>query len=162
MEKDTKADLDKLLVRADVAALATQLYGHVLDCIDFGQLYGLEQQLWHLLAELKLDDDLAKALIQRAIVRAATDPATGSTDVPPGISKAEAKAADFDEGCPFCRYEAAHPHEAEADEEPAHGHGDDACSLCDDLANDWRKQHADALRAGARRLTARSAKRVSS
>ncbi len=133
--------------RPDLAALEAQLYGHVLDCIDFGALYGLEQLLWHLvdklgLGALDLDDRLSKWMIRRAIVRAAHDPSTAFTDVPFGITKDEAKAARFDPECPFCRYEDEHPREQESE----HHHTGDDCPLCDDLAREWREKHADALR----------------
>jgi hypothetical protein len=136
-----------LAERADLAALEEQLYGHVLDCIDFDALNGLEQLLWHLvdklgLGDLDLEDHLSSWLIRRAIVRAAYDPATSFTDVPYGITKAEAKAARFDPECPFCRYEDEHPRE----EDDEHEHDDDSCSLCDDMAREWREKHAAALR----------------
>jgi hypothetical protein len=136
-----------LAERPELAALEEQLYGHVLDCIDFDALYGLEQLLWHLvdkvgLGALDLDDRLSSWMIRRAIVRAAHDPTTSFTDVPFGIMKAEAKAARFDAECPFCRYEDEHP----GDKEDEHEHGGDDCSLCDDMARAWREQHAGALR----------------
>jgi hypothetical protein len=134
--------------RADLAALEQQLYGHVVDCIDFDALFGLEQLLWHLVDELGLgglDDcgDLSKTLIRRAIVRAAHDPSTAITDVPYGITKEEERAAKFDAACPFCRYEDEHPPEGR---DAAHDHEDESCPLCDDMARAWREQHADALR----------------
>lgn len=128
-------------------ALAEQLYGHVVECIDFDALFGLEQLLWHLVEKIglgKLDDegDLSKNMIRRCLVRAAFDPATAFTDVPYGITKAEEKAAKFDPECPFCQYEAEHPREPEDE----HDHEDESCSLCDELAAAWRKEHAEALR----------------
>jgi len=138
-----------LAKRSDLAALEAQLYGHVVDCIDFGALFGLEQLLWHLVDELglgTLDDsgDLSKALIRRAIVRAANDPLTAMSDVPYGISKDEERAAKFDEACPFCQYEAEHPPQDEGDGE--HDHDEEPCQLCDEMARAWRAKHADALR----------------
>lgn len=137
-----------LAERADLQALEEQLYGHVLECIDFAALDGLEQLLWHLvdtlgLGDLDLDDRLSTWLIRRALVRAAYDPATTFTDVPYGITKAEAKAVRFDPGCPFCRYEDEHPREREDAE---HEHAGDDCSLCDELARGWRAKHAEVLR----------------
>jgi len=137
-----------LAERADLAALEEQLYGHVLDCIDFDALNGLEQLLWHLvdklgLGDLDLEDRLSTWLIRRAMVRAAHDPSTAFTDVPFGITKAEAKAVKFDDDCPFCQYEAEHPREAESDE---HDHDDEPCSLCDHMAREWRDKHADVLK----------------
>ena len=137
-----------LAQRAELVALAEQLYGHVVDCIDFGALFGLEQLLWHLVGELGLEGldeegDVSRAMIQRAIVRAAFDPLTRISDVPYGITKEEAKAARFDEACPFCRYE---DEEARAAKTEKHDPGDEDCPCCDDLACEWREQHAEALR----------------
>ena len=136
-----------LAERKDLAALEEQLYGHVLDCIDFDALNGLEQLLWHLvdklgLGDLDLEGGLSTWMIRRAIVRAAHDPTTTFSEAPFGITKAEAKAARFDAECPFCRYEDEHPREAEDEQE----HGDEPCPLCDDMAREWRDKHADALR----------------
>lgn len=147
-EAPSPAVTTALAERSDLAALEEQLYGHVLDCIDFDAINGLEQLLWHLvdklgLGDLDLEDRLSTWLIRRAIVRAAYDPATTFSDVPYGITKAEAKAVRFDPDCPFCRYEDEHPREAEEDE---HAHDDDPCALCDDMARAWRVQHADKLR----------------
>jgi hypothetical protein len=134
--------------REQLAALERQLYGHVLECIDWNALFGLEQMLWSVLDELGIDDcevavDLAKAMISRAIVHASDDPATACSSVPYGITKAEAKAVSFDEACPFCQFE------AEAAKRPKpepHDHDEEPCGLCDDLARMWREQHADALK----------------
>lgn len=144
-----RLELDLAIARSpELRALETQLYGHVLECIDFDGLFGLEQLLWHLIDklgfdELGLHDGLSKALIQRAIMRAARDPSTSFSDVPFGITKAEAKAAKFDPECPFCQYEAEHPREASDAE---HEHDDEPCSLCDEMAREWHEKHADALR----------------
>jgi hypothetical protein len=138
-----------LAERPELAELEEQVYDHVLECIDFDALYGLEQLLWHLvdklgLGELDLEDGLSSWIIKRAIVRAAHDPTTSYTDVPFGITKAEAKAVKFDDDCPFCRYEAEHPREAKIDDE--HDHDDEPCPLCDDMAREWREKHADVLK----------------
>lgn len=135
-----------LAEREDLAALEEQLYEHVVDCIDFDALFGLEQLLWHLVDKLglgQLDDEagLSKQLIRRALVRAAYDPSTAFSEVPFGITKEEEKAASFDPECPFCQYEAEHPRE-----DSEHDHEDESCTLCDELAREWREQHADALR----------------
>ena len=137
-----------LAERKDLAALEEQLYGHVVDCIDFGALFGLEQLLWHLVGKLglgRLDEegDLSKQLIRRALVRAAYDPSTAFSDVPFGITKEEEKAANFDPECPFCRYEDEQARTAKPAE---HDHEDECCPLCDGMAAAWRKQHAEALR----------------
>ncbi len=136
-----------LAEREDLAALEEQLYEHVVDCIDFGALSGLEQLLWHLVDQLglgRLDEegDLSKQLIRRALVRAAYDPTTAFSNVPYGITKEEEKAAKFDPECPFCQYEAEHPREQDAE----HDHDDEPCSLCDEMAREWREKHAEALR----------------
>jgi hypothetical protein len=148
-EVPSPAVVNALAERADLAALEEQLYGHVVDCIDFDTLFGLEQLLWHYvdklgLGELELDDGLSHWMIRRAIIRAAHDPSTSFSDVPFGITKSEEKAAKFDADCPFCQYEAEHPREQEKDGE--HDHDGDACPLCDDMAREWREKHADALR----------------
>lgn len=141
-----------LTERKDVAALEEQLYEHVVDCIDFDALFGLEQLLWHLVDKLglgRLDEDegLSKQLIRRALVRAAYDPTTAFSDVPFGITREEEKAAKFDPECPFCRYEDEQARTAK-DREHDHedDHEDECCPLCDDMAAAWRKQHAEALR----------------
>jgi hypothetical protein len=130
----------------ELTALEDHLYKHVVECIDFDKLFGLEQLLWHLVDDLghgALDEDagLSHWLIRRAIVRAAHDPSTTCSDVPYGITKEEERAARFDAACPFCRYEAEHPFE---DDE--HDHDEEPCQLCDELARAWRAEHADALR----------------
>ena len=127
----------------ELGELTKQLYGHVMDAIDFEALFQLEQMLWSLLPQCGIEDDddgdLASRLIAEAIVRASKDPARHVSFVPAGITKAEAKAVDFDERCPFCQMEAATPRED-------HDHGGEACLLCDDLARMWREEHADLLR----------------
>jgi hypothetical protein len=136
-----------LAEREDLAALEEQLYEHVVECIDFDALFGLEQLLWHLVDKLglgRLDDEsrLSKQLIRRALVRAAYDPTTSFTDVPHGITKEEEKAVKLDPECRFCQYEAEHPRE-QAD---GHEHEDESCSLCDEMAREWREKHAEALK----------------
>ena len=135
-----------LAEREDLAALEEQLYEHVVECIDFDQLFGLEQLLWHLVDKLglgRLDDEsgLSTQLIRRALVRAAYDPTTAFTDVPYGITKDEEKAVKFDPECPFCQYEAEHPRE-----DAEHDHEDEHCPLCDDMAREWREKHAEVLK----------------
>jgi len=147
LEAPSAAIETALAERKDLAALEEQLYEHVVDCIDFDALFGLEQLLWHLVDQLGLgrldeEDGLSKQLIRRALVRAAYDPTTSFSDVPYGITKAEAKAARFDPECPFCQYEDEHPPEQEAE----HDHEGESCSLCDEMAAAWREEHAEALR----------------
>lgn len=134
-----------LAERKDLAALEEQLYEHVVDCIDFDALFGLEQLLWHLVDKLglgRLDEEsgLSKQLIRRALVRAAYDPSTAFSDVPFGITKDEEKAVKFDAECPFCQYEAEHPRDEEKAAE------EECCPLCDDMAAEWRAQHAEVLK----------------
>lgn len=133
----------------ELTALEGHLYKHVVECIDFDKLFGLEQLLWHLVDEVghgRLDEDagLSQWMIRRAIVRAAHDPSTTCSDVPYGITKEEERAARFDAACPFCLYEAEHP--SEDGDEHDHDDDDEPCPLCDDMAREWRAQHADALR----------------
>jgi hypothetical protein len=95
--------------RAKLADLEEQLYGHVLDAIDFDALFQLEQLLWGLIDQRGIDDqdgELADSLIVDAINRAAHDDARHCTIAPPpGMTEAETRAARFDEACPFCRVE---------------------------------------------------------
>src|SRR3954462_14818614 len=95
--------------------LADRVYGHVLDAIDFGKIYGIEQVLWCLLP----DDEggaLAHELVTDALIRAATSPERACDfGPPPGITKAEAKAVAFDPDCPLCRAEAEAPPSTEHD-----------------------------------------------
>ncbi|MBL0218146.1 MAG: hypothetical protein IPQ07_30225 [Myxococcales bacterium] len=137
--------------RPDLGELTKQLYGHVMDAIDFAALFQLEQLLWSLLPDRGIHDEegeLASQLIAEAIVRASKDPARHISFVPPGITKAEAKAVDFDEHCPFCQLEAAAPSDD-------HDHGGEPCALCDDLARMWREEHAEVLRKRGVRSPAR-------
>ncbi len=129
--------------------LEHQLYGHVLDAIDFGALGGLEQHLYGLLCDMELDDDLAldlsKLVISRALERAVEDNARYCNfGAPDGVPEAEAKAVAFEESCPFCvldaeeaKYLAEHP--------PGEEHGE-SCACCEDMVRMWRDQHADTLR----------------
>jgi hypothetical protein len=138
--------------------LESQVYGHVLDAIDFDALNGLEQQLYCLLTDRELDEDVAldlsKLVISRALERAADDPARYVRFGPPdGVTEAEAKAVAFDETCPFCVAEADAEERAKARAAEdgqaggAHGHGaNEPCPLCDDLVRRWRAEHADTLR----------------
>ena len=140
-------EIESVLSRTpELKELEAQLFGHVLDCIDFDRLHMFEQLLWGLVDELdvgKLDEEgrLSGAMMSRAIVRAANDPARYCNDVPPGVTQEEARAARFDPECPFCRYE---------DEQVANTRDDDdddcECDLCDELARAWRAEHAGALR----------------
>lgn len=121
----------------DRAALAEQVYEHVIDAIDFTALYQLEQMLWSLLDE-RPDDRTSQQLITDALSRVASDERRYCSFVPPGITKAEEKAATYDDDCPLCRMEAASPHE------PEHEH-EGECELCDSMARDWRAENAEAL-----------------
>lgn len=143
-----KADL-AIASKPELTALADQLYKHVLDCIDFDALFQLEQVSWGVLHQMglsALDDDLgiSGSLISRALIIAAHDPSRCISDVPHGITKAEACAARFDASCPFCRYE--DELRRERAEPAAHDHAEEACPMCDDMARAWRTEHADQLR----------------
>jgi hypothetical protein len=128
-----------LAVRAH-RELAERVYGHVIEAIDFKALFNIEQMLWCLLPGDE-EGTLAQELVTDALIRAATSPDRACDfGPPPGITKAEAKAAAFDPDCPLCRLE------AEAPEDPHDGTEDDPCELCRSLAAEWRAQHADVLR----------------
>ncbi|MBA3397958.1 MAG: hypothetical protein H0T89_35365, partial [Deltaproteobacteria bacterium] len=94
------------------------------------------------IGELSLD--LSKAMISRGLERAVDDQARYCSNVPWGISKEEAKAAAFDENCPFCVAKAEAADRAAA--APPDGHGaEEDCPLCDDMVRAWRAQNAEAL-----------------
>jgi hypothetical protein len=126
---------------ASLDELRQCLYSHVMEAIDWGKIHGYEQMLWSLLPELGHDDDegeLAEAMIRECVVRAASDPMRNFSEVPYGITEAERKAVEYDDGCVFCRADAV---SGDGDEE----HVDD-CPCCADLAADWRAQHETVLR----------------
>lgn len=130
-----------------LGAIADAFYNHVLEALDLAALDGLEQELWSVLDAAGIHDevgDISSKIVRDAIIRLADDPMRHISTVPYGITKAEAKAAAFDDGCPFCVLEAARPAPSPEDE---HALGD--CDCCDMLARDWRAEHAEALaRAG--------------
>ncbi len=129
----------------DRVALVEQVYEHVIDAIDFTALYQLEQRLWSLVDEAP-GEHTAQQLITDALSRVANDERRYCSFVPPGITKAEEKAASFDEDCPLCRMDAHSP------PEPEHDH-EGECSLCDDMAREWRAENAEALRRYATRTS---------
>ena len=115
------------------------LYNHVMDAIDWSKLYGYEQMLWSLLPELGVKDDegeAAETMIRECVVRAASDPMRMISDVPFGITDAERRAVEYDDGCVFCRADAV---------ASKHEHVDD-CPCCADMAADWREKHQAVLR----------------
>lgn len=130
-----------------IGAIADAFYNHVVEALDLGALDALEQELWSVLDSAGIDDEtgaISSKIVRDAIIRLADDPMRHISTVPYGITKAEAKAAAFDDGCPFCVLEAARPAPSPEDE---HVEGD--CDCCDMLAREWRAEHADALaRAG--------------
>jgi len=141
MSRLVNGSLAKALAATELGDLSERLYQHVLDAIDFESINGLEQMLWSMLPAIGVSDesgDLATAMIRGAIVRAASEPTRYCSFVPPGITKAEEKAVAFDEACPFCVLDAEQP--------PSHDDGDEPCSLCRDMAQSWREEHADKLR----------------
>ncbi|MGE0868059.1 MAG: hypothetical protein AB7P03_05850 [Kofleriaceae bacterium] len=132
----------------ELADLETQLMGHVRNAIDFSALDQLEQLLWGLIDQHGIYDEdgaVAKGLILAAAVRAHRDPASYfPVSPPPGITKAEAKAAEFDENCPFCVMEAE---QAEYERNaPPDDFWDKMADEFKDSARAWREQHADALK----------------
>lgn len=146
----------------ELSTLESRLYKHVLDCIDFDALNGLEQMLWFAVDKLghgalDLEASLSHRLIERALIRAALDIENTFTDVPYGITKAEQRAVRFDPDCLFCEYDEQRSDEPE---QPGggHDHEDDPCPLCDDMVREWRARHADQLRAASERRAARRQK----
>lgn len=140
-----------------LGAIGDALYNHVMELLDCDALSRLEQELWSVLDLAGIEDEdgaIATKMIRDAILRLADDPMRHVSDVPYGITKAEAKAAAFDDGCPFCVIEAARPPDVVADD-----HVEGECECCDMMAREWRAEHADALaRAGlAPRRPARAA-----
>ena len=125
---------------ASVEALRECLYNHVMEAIDWGKIDGYEQMLWSLLPQLGVEDDdgeAAEAMIRECVVRAASDPMRNLSDVPFGVTEAERRAVEYDDGCVFCRANAA----SCGDDE----HVDD-CPCCADMAADWRAKHQAVLR----------------
>ncbi len=171
-EATRRLKIDIALARsAELTALEARLYKHVVDCIDFDALFGLEQVLWFAVDRLghgALDNEtaLSHRLIERALVRAAHDPHNTFSEVPPGITAAERRAARYDAECPFCEVE---DEADDLDDEVAghasvdrleHERGCESCPLCDDTAREWRAQHADELRAAEARRAARARTRA--
>ncbi len=143
---------------AKLGAVADALYNHVLDSIDLDALSRLDQMLWSVLDAAGIDDEdgeLSSRLMRDAIIRLAHGGDRFVSHVPFGISKAEAKAAAFDDGCPFCVLDAAQPPPPPPD---SSDHVEGECACCDMMASEWRAQNADALaRAGlGSRIPARS------
>lgn len=144
-------------------AIADALYNHVREAVDLDALFNLEQLLWCVLGAVRGEDDdddddadciadVAARMIRDALVRLADDGARYFSDVPYGVTKDEAKAVAYDDGCPFCVMEAARP-------VPLPEHVEGECECCDLVARDWRQAHAEILaRAGlAPRVPARAA-----
>lgn len=125
---------------ANVEVLRECLYNHVMDAIDWGKLDSYEQMLWSLLPELGIGDDAgeaAEAMIRECVVRAASDPMRTISEVPFGITDAERRAVEYDDGCVFCRSDAAASSSGD--------HGDD-CPCCADMAAEWREKNQAVLR----------------
>lgn len=136
--------------------LERQLYGHVLEVIDWDALHELDGHVFTLVRKCNVGQDLALditgQLIERALHRAAYDPIRfGMTSIPFGITEEERRAVAFDEDCPFCDFEkklAAQRAKDAAKPRPPSG-DEECCPLCDDMAAEWREEHAEALeRAG--------------
>lgn len=125
---------------ANLEALRECLYNHVMDAIDWDRVHRYEQMLWSLLPELGVDDDegeKAEAMIRECVVRAASDPMRTVSEVPFGITDAERRAVEYDDGCVFCRADTVAGNDGE--------HVDD-CPCCMDMAADWRAKHEAVLR----------------
>lgn len=125
---------------ASIEMLRECLYNHIMDAIDWGKIHGYEQMLWSLLPELGVDDDegeAAEAMIRECVIRAASDPMRNISEVPYGITDAERRAVEYDDGCVFCRADRANGNGEE--------HVDD-CPCCMDMAADWRAKHEAVLR----------------
>src|SRR5687768_78360 len=79
-----------------------QLYGHIRAAIDWDMVYRLEETLASLLSiERKIEStlafDLAAAIIERALHRAAEDPTRyGDCGPPDGVTEEEKAAVAFD------------------------------------------------------------------
>ena len=103
----SRAEVLALPSTANLEELKQCLYNHVMDSIDWGKIYTYEQMLWSLLPELGEKkgkvDELAEKLIGECLARAAFDPMRLISHVPPGITDAERRAVDYDDGCVFCR-----------------------------------------------------------
>jgi hypothetical protein len=95
--------------RERVAELADRVYRHVLRVVDLGRLFQLEQCLWCELAQLDIEDEsggVATALLAEALRRVGHSPERHVTTIPPGVGADEVMAAEYDDDCAMCRYEA--------------------------------------------------------
>ena len=145
------------LTSAEGQQLASRLHEHVREVIDTGRLLGLEEFVDCLLANARVEEryqldamDLSSAMLTRSMeLHAQPHERWMGTDVPYGISEDDARAARFDPACPFCVAD-RNARRAAAAAAPPDGDGgcgtdDHACPLCDDLAADWRREHAAAI-----------------
>jgi hypothetical protein len=139
---------------AKLSELERQLYGHVIEAVDWDMLHALDQYLYAVLRKRnighELATDIADQLIERSLHRAADDQVRfGPTSIPFGITDEERRAAAVEEGCPFCDFEAKLAAQAKQDEakppQPGEGQEEECCPLCDDMAAEWREEHAEAL-----------------
>jgi hypothetical protein len=133
-----------------LAELERQLYGHIIEAIDWDALNHLEQFLFQLLCKRNIGQglaiDIARQLIERSLQRAAYDQSDACESIPFGITDEERRAVAFDDDCPFCEFEVQLAKQQARDKatprEPAE---DEPCPLCDDMAAEWREQNAEAL-----------------
>jgi hypothetical protein len=96
--------------REKVTALVERLYGHMLRVVDLGRLFQLDQCLWSEIEKIDLDDEegaLASALIAGALAQVGRGPERHGSFIPEGISPDEVMAADYDDQCLMCQWEAA-------------------------------------------------------
>lgn len=136
--------------------LERHLYGHVLEVIDWDALQAIDEYLYALVRKCNVSEelalDLSNQLIERALHRAAYDPIRfGMTSIPFGITEEERRAVAFDDTCPFCKFEKKLAEQAAKDAANPRPPPppDECCPLCDDMAAEWREEHAEALaRAG--------------
>jgi len=147
-----------------LCALADRLYKHVVDCIDFGALSGVEEMLWHAidhagLGALDNQENVSRRMIQHALSRAIHDPWSWVRETPYGITKQEERAVRFDADCWFC---IAEEHASDALPSPSvvATESDDHCASCDELVREWRERHATQLEAAADRRATRERQRA--
>ena len=160
MRSERSGRLDRALFVHDnkLRRLEEQLFGHVLAAIDFDRLGQLETSLFGVLADAGMAEDhaldVSAQLVDRALVRMIDDEARRMDFGPPhGITEAERRAVAYDEGCPICVEDRQVAEQRERDGPPV---GDEPCPCCDDLARQWRVEHAQTLaRAGLSRAVAK-------
>jgi hypothetical protein len=131
-----------------LAELESKLYGHVIEAVDWDALANLEQFLFELLSKRNIGQslafDISKQMIEHSLRSAASDRMLGCDSVPFGITDEERRAVELDEDCPFCQFEVqlAKQRAKDAARPPIE---EECCPLCDDMAAEWREEHAEIL-----------------